>query len=57
MKELIYWICENKEKWIDGVSGVIVAILTILFFANTYIAMGISALCMIIVTIFHGWDF
>ncbi len=57
MKEIIYWIRENWENWKDGVSGIIVAIVTILFFADTFIALGISAFCMILLTIFHGWDF
>lgn len=56
MRELLHWIQENQEPIKNGAAGIAAALLTILFFSHAGAALGIAAVCMILITVFHGWE-
>lgn len=56
MKELLVWIRNNQEHLKNGMAGLFAAVLTILFFCHAGVALGVSAVCMVLLTVFHVWD-
>lgn len=56
MRELFRWIRDNREHLKNGAAGFAAALLTILFFCHTGAALGISAVCMVLLTVFRGWE-
>lgn len=56
MRELLIWIRDNREHIKNGAAGFAAALLTILFFCHTGAALIISAVCMVLLTVFHGWE-